>query len=83
MKAIAFNGSARKDSNTAILINRVLDELKNEGIETEMYQLAGNKIHGCRGCYQCYINQDKKCVMKDDIANECIEKMMEAEGVVL
>jgi len=83
MKVIAFNGSARKDSNTAILINHVLDELKNEGIETELYQLAGKKLHGCRGCYQCYINQDKQCVFKDDIANECIEKMIEAEGVIL
>ena len=83
MKAIAFNGSARKDSNTATVINCVLEELKKEGIETEVYQLAGKKIHGCRGCYQCYINQDKQCVMKDDIANECIEKMMNAEGIVL
>ena len=83
MKVIAFNGSARKDSNTAILINHVLDELKNEGIETELYQLAGKKLHGCRGCYQCYINQDKQCVFKDDIANECIEKMIESEGILL
>ncbi len=83
MKVIAFNGSARKDSNTAILINHVFDELKNEGIETELYQLAGKKLHGCRGCYQCYINQDKQCVFKDDIANECIEKMIEAEGILL
>lgn len=83
MKVIAFSGSARKNSNTAILINHVLDELKNEGIETELYQLAGKKIHGCKGCYQCFINQDKHCVFKDDVANECIEKMIEAEGIIL
>lgn len=83
MKVIAFNGSARKDSNTAILINHVLDELNKEGIETELYQLAGKKLHGCKGCYQCYINQDKQCAIKDDIANECIAKMIEAEGVIL
>lgn len=83
MKVIAFNGSARKDSNTAIVINHVFDELKKEGIETELYQLAGKKLHGCKGCYQCYINQDKQCVFKDDVLNECIEKMIEAEGVIL
>jgi multimeric flavodoxin WrbA len=47
MNVIAINGSARKDGNTAILINVVFDELKKEGIETEMIQLAGNPIQGC------------------------------------
>ena len=42
MKVVALNGSARKDGNTAILINLVFDELKKEGIETELIQLAGN-----------------------------------------
>ena len=41
MKVLAINSSARKDGNTAILINRVFEELKKEGIETEMVQLSG------------------------------------------
>ncbi len=83
MKVIAFNGSARKDSNTAILINLVFEELQKEGIETEMIQLAGKKLHGCKGCYQCFINQDKSCALNDDVANECIAKMIEADGILL
>ncbi len=83
MNVIAFNGSARKNSNTAALINMVLEELRKEGIETELYQLAGKKIHGCKGCYQCYINQDQRCSIDDDIANECIEKMASADGIIL
>ena len=39
MKAIAFNGSARKDGNTAIMARWVFDELEKEGIETELYQM--------------------------------------------
>ena len=31
MKVIAFNGSARKQGNTAILINHVFSELEKEG----------------------------------------------------
>ena len=46
MKVAAFNESARKDGNTVILINYVLGELKKEGIETELFQLSGKKIHG-------------------------------------
>ena len=33
MKVLAINGSARKDGNTAILINTVLKELNIAGIE--------------------------------------------------
>lgn len=44
MKVLAINSSARKDGNTAILINRVFEELHKEGIETEMIQLAGQVI---------------------------------------
>lgn len=32
MKIVAFNGSARKDGNTAILVNYVFKELNQEGI---------------------------------------------------
>jgi multimeric flavodoxin WrbA len=83
MKVVAFNGSARKDGNTAILINYVLSELRSEGIETELVQLAGKKIHGCIACYKCMENKDRECAVKDDIANECIKKMIEADGVIL
>ncbi len=83
MKVMAISGSARKDGNTAILINYVLSELKNEGIETDLMQLAGKKVHGCIACYKCFQNKDKQCAVKDDIVNECIVKMIEADGIVL
>ena len=44
MKVVAFNGSARKDGNTAILVRYVLSELEKEGIETEFVQLAGKRF---------------------------------------
>jgi len=83
MKVIAFNGSARKDGNTAILIKEVFSELDSEGIETEMIQLAGKKIRGCIACGKCFKNQDKRCAVENDFANECIEKMLEADGIIL
>ncbi len=83
MKVIAFNGSPRKDGNTAILINYVLAELKNEGIETELFQLAGKKIRGCIACYKCFENRNERCSMDDDVLNECIEKMKDADGIIL
>jgi len=83
MKVIAFNGSARKNGNTAILIREVFSELQNEGIETEMIQLAGKTIRGCTACGKCFENQDKRCAVDNDFANECIEKMLEADGIIM
>jgi len=83
MKVVAINGSARKDGNTAILINYVFAELESEGIQTELIQLAGKKIRGCIACYKCWENKDKQCSVKDDFANECIGKMTEADGMIL
>lgn len=83
MKVVAFNGSARKDGNTAILIRKVFSELEAEGIETELVQMAGKKIRGCTACGKCYENKDKRCVVDNDILNECLEKMVEADGIIL
>jgi multimeric flavodoxin WrbA len=83
MKVVAFNGSARKDGNTAILINHVFEELKKEGIGTELVQLAGKKISGCNGCRKCFETRDKQCAIENDIINECIGKMVEADGIIL
>ncbi len=83
MKVIAFNGSARKDGNTAILINQVFGELGKKDIETEMIQLSGQKIRGCIACYKCFENKDQRCSVKNDIVNDCIEKMLQADGIIL
>ena len=83
MKVVAFNGSARKKGNTEIMIQSVFGELKKKDIETESISLAGKKIRGCVACYKCFKNKDKRCAVKGDIINECIEKMLKADGIIL
>ena len=83
MKVVAFNGSPRKNGNTAILIRYALRELKNEGIDTELVQLAGKKIRGCTACMKCVENRDKRCIIDNDSINTCIEKMIAADGIIL
>ena len=83
MKAIAFNGSARKDGNMAIMTRWVFDELEKEGIETELYQMKGKQINGCIACYKCFENKDQRCAVKKDDLNECIEKMVAADAIIL
>jgi len=84
MKVVAFNGSARKDGNTALLIGHVFTELEDAGIETELVQLAGKRFAGCTGCLECAETQDGRCSgLKDDGLNACIEKMLTADGIVI
>ena len=83
MKVVAFNGSARPKGNTAILLNLVLEELRSEGIETELVSLAGRALPGCRACYQCFEKADGHCVVTGDILNECMDKMVAADGILL
>jgi multimeric flavodoxin WrbA len=83
MKVVAFNGSGRKDGNTAMLIRRVLSVLEAEGIETELIQLAGEHIRGCNACRTCFSTKNNRCVIEDDNVNAYIQKMVEADGVIL
>ena len=83
MKAIAFNGSARKDGNTAVMIRWVFEELEKEGVETELYQMKGKQLNGCIACYKCFENKDKRCAVKKDDLNECIDKMLAADAIIL
>ena len=83
MKVVAFNGSARKDGNTAILIKTVFKELEKAGIKTELVQLAGKPVHGCLACRKCFTAKNFSCAQTGDIVNECIAKMIEADGIIL
>jgi multimeric flavodoxin WrbA len=83
MKVVAFNGSARENGNTAILLKTVLAELEQEGIETELIQLAGKPIQGCTACFTCFKTQDGTCAVESDELNEYLSKMIAADGILL
>lgn len=83
MKVVGFNGSPRRDGNTAILIRNVFSELEKQGIETDLIQLADKTIHGCIACYKCLENKDKRCAVNNDAANDYIKKMLSADGIIL
>ena len=84
MRVVAFNGSARRGGNTAILLRYALNELEKKGIETELVELAGAKIHGCLACRKCSTKKNRRCSQEgDDIGNLCIEKMDAADGILL
>ena len=83
MKAVAFCGSARKNGNTSILLNTVMEPLAAAGIKTELVELAGVNITGCKACMGCFKSKDLCCVFSKDVVNDCIAKMAAADIVIL
>jgi multimeric flavodoxin WrbA len=83
MKVVAFNGSPRADGNTSILLKKVLQALEAEGIETEFVQLGGQPINGCMACQTCWKLKNKQCKIVNDNVNLYIQKMAEADGIIL
>jgi len=83
MKVVGINGSPRKEGNTSIIIKAVFTELEKHGIETELIQLGGLPVRGCMACMKCLEKKDGKCVITNDVINDIIDKMVDADGIIL
>jgi multimeric flavodoxin WrbA len=83
MKVLGINGSPRKGGNTELLIREVFKALEARGIKTEFFQLGGKKVNGCIACMKCRKAADGKCHQKNDVINECIKKMVKADGIII
>ncbi|MCZ9312103.1 MAG: flavodoxin family protein [Methanocorpusculum sp.] len=81
MHVIGINGSARKNGNTALLIQTVFHELEETGITTELIHLADANLSGCAGCFACA--GKKTCVRCDDAFAEIFSSMCSADGIIL
>lgn len=82
-KVVAFCGSARKQGNTRLLLETVLEPLRGAGADTELVELAGSDLKGCRACFVCMKKKDGSCAVKDDMVNECVAKMANADAILL
>jgi multimeric flavodoxin WrbA len=83
MKVAASNGRPKRDGNNATLLRIVLERLAEEGIKTELIQMAGRVIAGCIDCRRDARNQDCECALPNEGVYKYIAKMAEAHGVLL
>ncbi len=83
MKVIAFNGSPRKGGNTELLLQKVLEPIAEAGVETELIQVGGTDIRGCKACSRCIEKKDKRCINTSDPLNEWLQKIIEADAIIL
>jgi len=81
-EVVAFNGSARKDGNTAILLRRVLAVLEAEGLETELINLraADPRLYGM---WHLQKNPEQRMQNRQRLGKCLIAKMVEADGILL
>ena len=83
MKVLGINCSPRKGGNTEILIREVFRALEKEGLKTEFFQLGGKDVSGCIACMKCRKKEDGICHQKNEAINECIAKMLKADGIII
>lgn len=82
MKVVAFNGSPKKEGNTYQAIKLVTDKIESAGIEVEIVHVGNKVIRGCMACNQCANNLDERCIVDDEV-NGWIQKIKEADGVIM
>lgn len=79
MKVLLFNGSPHKDGCTYTALSEIQKTLKEEGIESEIYQIGTKPISGCMACRACA--KVGKCVI-DDAVNEFVEYAKDFDAFV-
>ena len=80
MKVLLLNGSQHKNGCTYTALEEIAKTLKEEGIDSEIYQIGTGVIAPCRGCYAC--RQLGKCVIDSDDVNNFVDKCKEFDGFV-
>ncbi|MDR3086143.1 MAG: flavodoxin family protein [Christensenellaceae bacterium] len=83
MKAIAVNGSPRKNFSTAQLLNSALEGAKAHGAETEIVHLYDLNFKGCVSCFNCMKADGSgmwHCAQKDDL-QPVLDRIMQADAL--
>jgi multimeric flavodoxin WrbA len=84
MKVVAFNGSPRKNGNTAKAVGVVFEALNKQGIETELVQVGKSGIKPCRACFRCKEKKDGFCYGEEnDLLNEFLKKIYGSDGIII
>ena len=83
MKVLLLNGSANKNGNTFTALSEIAKQLKKNGVEAEIIQLGNKPVRGCIACGQCRMKQLGHCVFDDDVCNRIVEKLNEADALIV
>ncbi len=79
MKVLLFNGSPHKNGCTYTALEEIAKTLKEEGIESEIYQIGLDSVASCKACYAC--GKIGRCVINDRV-NEFIDYAKDFDGFI-
>ena len=79
MKVLMINGSPHPHGTTRRALDEIAGVLNGQGIDTQIMTVGQELIHGCIGCHKC----NGHCTAFDDMVNEAIDRMAEADGLVI
>lgn len=83
MKTLLVNGSPHQSGNTSIALAEVAKALEGEGVAADLFWIGAKPVRGCAGCGACKRNGDGRCVFGDDLCNDLIARLREADAVVV
>jgi multimeric flavodoxin WrbA len=83
MKVIAINGSPRKNGNTKMALEAVLEPLEAAGVKAEIINIGASGIKPCAACGGCYKNKNRRCVINNDIFNALLEPVWAADALII
>jgi multimeric flavodoxin WrbA len=83
LKVLAFNASPHmENSNTRLILDPFLEELKTEGADIELYYLRKLRINPCQGEFGCWTKTPGKCIQQDDDMKTLLPKIQQADIIV-
>ena len=82
-KVLLINGSPHEKGNTYCALNEAARTLNDQGIESEILWIGTKPVRGCIACGGCAVAGNGHCVFNDDLCNEVIDKVNEADGLIV
>lgn len=81
MKAICIIGSPRSNGSSGIIIDKIIEGMRETGIDSCRYCLGKANINFCFGCKKCY-EDGGRCVQKDDM-DIIMKDLFDADVVII
>lgn len=81
MKVLLVNGSPRPNGDTAYSLSVMEKVFHQNHVDTEWFQLGTGMVRGCIHCNRC--EKTNRCIFNDDKCNELIEKILDADGIIV
>lgn len=80
---LLINGSPHKEGNTYLALSEAAKTLNQQGIETEIVWIGNKPVRGCIACGNCATTGSGHCAFNDDLCNEVIDRMNDADGLIV